>query len=375
MEQTNTHSLGDMPQREVEGRAHVGDGEGTLEDGEEIAVKRLSTTSSQGFHELKNDLVLAAKLEHKNLVRLLGVCLKEEKLLVYEYMPNISLLDTFLFDSDKRQQLDWRKRFMIIYGIARGLLYLHEESSQKIIHRDHTWEMNPKISDFGLARAFGGDQSKDITRRRPVGTLGYMSPEYAYCGHVSTKSDMFSFGVIVLEMVTGRRNNGIYASTRTDSSECMDSIYLLSYVWEKWRTRSLADAVDASLGGRYRENEVLSCVQIGLLCVQENPADRPDISAVVLMLSSNSMSLRTPSKPAFFFGSGGLAVDAGAGHVLLGTDGTDDIADVGNKQQLSPNPVSETLVQILPSVTTPNKTGICGPSQGSNLNRAGVSPD
>nr|XP_015634723.1 cysteine-rich receptor-like protein kinase 6 [Oryza sativa Japonica Group] len=225
-----------------------------------------------------------------------------------------------LSDSDKRQQLDWRKRFMIIYGIARGLLYLHEESSQKIIHRDHTWEMNPKISDFGLARAFGGDQSKDITRRRPVGTLGYMSPEYAYCGHVSTKSDMFSFGVIVLEMVTGRRNNGIYASTRTDSSECMDSIYLLSYVWEKWRTRSLADAVDASLGGRYRENEVLSCVQIGLLCVQENPADRPDISAVVLMLSSNSMSLRTPSKPAFFFGSGGLAVDAGAGHVLLGTD-------------------------------------------------------
>ncbi|XP_052151438.1 cysteine-rich receptor-like protein kinase 10 [Oryza glaberrima] len=323
---------------------------GILEDGEEIAVKRLSKTSSQGFHELKNELVLAAKLKHKNLVRLLGVCLQEEKLLVYEYMPNRSL-DTILFEPEKRQQLDWRKRFMIICGIARGLLYLHEESSQKIIHRDLKpsnvlldEDMIPKISDFGLARAFGGEQSKDVTRR-PVGTLGYMSPEYAYCGHVSTKSDMFSFGVIVLEMVTGRRSNGMYASTKSDTYESADSTSLLSYVWEKWRTRSLADAVDASLGGRYPENEVFSCVQIGLLCVQENPADRPDISAVVLMLSSNSTSLQTPSKPAFFFGSGSIAsLDAAGGHAFFGGRGSEVAAISSNK--MSSNPVSKNEVTI-----------------------------
>ncbi|XP_039814537.1 cysteine-rich receptor-like protein kinase 10 [Panicum virgatum] len=277
---------------------------GILPDGEVIAVKRLSKHSSQGFHELKNELMLVAKLKHKNLVRLMGACLHEEKLLVYEYMPNKSL-DTIIFDPLKRHQLDWSKRFMIIFGIARGLLYLHEESCLKVIHRDLKpsnvlldADMNPKISDFGLARAFVRDQSRDVTLR-PVGTLGYMSPEYAYLGYVSTKSDMFSFGVIVLETVTGRRSNSM--------SECPDySTPLLSYVWGKWKMGSATDVVDASLS-EYPESEVLNCIEIGLLCVQENPEDRPDASTVVLMLSSPTSTpdegRRAPTRPAFFFGS------------------------------------------------------------------------
>ncbi|KAG2582744.1 hypothetical protein PVAP13_6KG170800 [Panicum virgatum] len=279
---------------------------GTLQDGTEIAVKRLSQNSSQGFQELKNELVLAAQLKHRNLVQLLGVSRQEEKLVIYEYMPNRSL-DIFLSDPVGRQQLDWNKRFAIICGIARGLLYLHEESRLKVIHRDLKpsnvlldADMNPKISDFSIARAFGGDQSRDITRR-PVGTLGYMSPEYAYWGHVSTKSDMFSFGVIVLEMVTGQRNNSAYSDTS-------DSVSVLSHVWDNWRAGSMVDVVDPLLAvSRYPESEVVNCIEIGLLCVQENPADRPDASAVMLMLSSPttmSNDRRAPSRPAFVFSSG-----------------------------------------------------------------------
>ncbi|KAJ0733705.1 putative protein kinase RLK-Pelle-DLSV family [Helianthus annuus] len=272
---------------------------GVLEDRKEIAVKRLAKTSTQGLREFKNEVILISKLQHRNLVKLLGCCIEgDEVMLVYEYMPNKGL-DSYIFDITRREQLDWPARYHIIIGVARGLLYLHQDSRLRIIHRDLKVSnilldknMNPKISDFGTARTFGGNQMEAKTNR-VVGTYGYMAPEYAGGGVFLIKSDVYSFGVLVLEIVCGDKNRGFVHKEHCNN--------LIGHAWGLYNEGKSLQLVDKYLSESINISQVLRSIHVGLLCVQRNPEDRPTMTSVIVMLESEG-PLPSPKEPGFYVG-------------------------------------------------------------------------
>ncbi|KAL2241712.1 UNVERIFIED_CONTAM: Receptor-like protein kinase FERONIA [Sesamum indicum] len=256
--------------------------------GHAVAVKRPSSSSILIRKEFNTEIFFLHNIMHRNIVKLLGYCIyREEKLLVYEFMENKSL-DTFI-DGDQRPLLQWPVRFNIIIGIARGLSYLHQDSGMRIVHRDIKTssilldtEMNPKISDFAFARTLPDNQS-ELKTTQVIGTHGYMSPESARYGKFSFKSDVYSFGITVLEVVSGRRHN-----QHTPNQE--------PFAWKLWNEGKALDMVDESLAGAFAVEEALRCIQVGLLCTQDEPNHRPDTYSVIKMLEGKELVVE-PQKP------------------------------------------------------------------------------
>ncbi|POO04119.1 Mitogen-activated protein kinase kinase kinase [Trema orientale] len=274
---------------------------GTLKNGKIVAVKKLAIGQTQrGKAEFESEVKLISNVHHRNLVRLLGCCNNgPELLLVYEYMANSSL-DRFLFGNKKKGILNWKQRHDVIMGTARGLAYLHEEFHVCIIHRDIKTsnillddDFHPRIADFGLARLLPQDRTHLSTRF--AGTLGYTAPEYAIHGQLSEKADTYSYGVVVLEIISGQKSNEIREGDPVGE-------YLLQRAWKLYESNNHMELVDQNLDPDEHEPETMKkIIEIALMCLQSSPVMRPTMSEVVVLLKTkSSLEPRAPlTSPVF----------------------------------------------------------------------------
>ncbi|XP_076922883.1 cysteine-rich receptor-like protein kinase 2 [Bidens hawaiensis] len=266
---------------------------GTVKDGNIVAVKKLAIGSTTAKDNFESEVRVISNVHHRNLIRLLGCCKGWELLLVLEYMANGSL-EKYLY-GEKRGTLNWKQRFDIIFGTARGLAYLHEQYHVTIIHRDIKPsnilldnEFQPKIADFGLARLLPEDQTHISTRF--AGTLGYTATEYAIHGQLSEKVDTYSFGIVVLEIVSGKKCTDI-------PDESAGEQYLLEHAWNLYETRMQMKLVDETLDpSKYKEEDIEKVIEIALMCTQSPVSVRPTMSEVVMLLSDRSRVQNPPSR-------------------------------------------------------------------------------
>ncbi|KAL3813479.1 hypothetical protein ACJIZ3_014747 [Penstemon smallii] len=259
---------------------------GVLLTGQMVAVKRLSQNSRQVLDEFKREILLISNLQHRNIIKLIGYCIHGEPMLLYEFMENGSL-HTHIYDEAQRRLLHWDVRFKIIMGIVRGISYLQQDSGMKIIHRGIQTsnilldiQMNPIISGFGLATTLEDDHS--VVETRVVGTMGYLDPEYCIYGTASFMSDIYSLGILILEIVGGKR----FYSRSYDPN-------LVAYAWKLWNEGNILHLVDESIEGAFSDEEALRCIQVGLLCTQQNRHHRPTMTSVCKMLLGEELSFET----------------------------------------------------------------------------------
>ncbi|VFQ82814.1 unnamed protein product [Cuscuta campestris] len=272
----------------------------------EIAVKAVTHDSSQGMKEFVAEIASMGRLQHRNIVHLLGYCRRKgELLLVYDYMPNGSL-DKYLYNRPN-VTLDWGKRFKVIKGVALGLFYLHEQWEQVVIHRDVKasnvlldGEFNGRLGDFGLARLY--ERGTDPKTTHVVGTFGYLAPEYARTGKATPRTDVFAFGAFCLEVATGRRPIESHSQTEVT--------ILVQWVHSCWETGSVLDAKDPNLGSDYAAEEVELVLKLGLICSHSNPEARPTMRQCVQYLQGE---IPFHGIPSLDLSSGGLAYGRGDG--------------------------------------------------------------
>ncbi|GAB4833971.1 hypothetical protein Ancab_032221 [Ancistrocladus abbreviatus] len=301
---------------------------GVLHDGTQVAIKSLSAESKQGTREFLTEISMISRIQHPNLVKLIGCCIEDgHRILVYEFLENSSLASFVLGSRSQRAVLDWPKRAAICRDTACGLAFLHDETCPPIVHRDIKASnilldacFRPKIGDFGLAKLFPDNVTHLSTQ--VAGTMGYLAPEYALLGQLTKKADVYSFGVLMLEIISG--------SSSSKAAFGEDLLILVEWTWKLNKQGRLLDIVDPELT-QYPEDEVIRFIKVALFCTQAASNLRPSIKQVVEMLSKEvHLNVKLLTEPGVLMGRSSLQSGSGSSLESLSSQ-----ANKG-KQQLSP---------------------------------------